>query len=130
MRAILAGTIIWMIAVLFYSVSYYVPILEDADTQANLVLFIAVMPLVWAGCFYYYKKDRKTHGYLVGQTMLLTAVALDALITVPLFVIPNGGSHYSFFTSAGFWMIALEFLIVAVIYWYACVYPQIINTKQ
>lgn len=130
MRAILLGIAIWIIAVLFYSNSYYLPILADADTQANIILFVAVMPLVWFGCFYYYKKDRKTHGYLVGQTMLLTGVALDALITVPLFVIPNGGSHYSFFTSAGFWIIAFEFLSVAILYWYVRVYPQKIKSKQ
>ncbi len=130
MRAILLGIVIWIIAVLFYSVSYYLPLLEDADAQANVVLFVAVMPLVWFGCSYYYKKERKTHGYLVGQTMLLTAVALDALITVPLFVIPNGGSHYSFFTSLGFWIIAFEFLSVAILYWYSQVYPQKIKSKQ
>lgn len=129
-RAILLGIVIWIIAVLFYSISYYVPILEDADTQANIVLFVTVIPLVWLGCYFYYKKDNKTHGFKVGQTMLLTSVALDALITVPLFLIPNGGSHYSFFTSLGFWIIAFEFLIVAILYWYARIYSQKILSKQ
>lgn len=129
-RAILVGIAIWIIAVLFYSLSYYVPILEDTDTQANVVLFIVVMPLVWIGSYYYYKKDNKTHGFKVGQTMLLTSVALDAIITVPFFIIPQGGSHYSFFTSLGFWIIAFEFLLVAILYWYARVYPHNITLKQ
>lgn len=129
-RAIVLGVGIWMIAILFYSVSYYVPILENADSQANIVLFIVVMPLVWFGCSFYYKKDHKTHGLKVGQAMLLTAVTLDALITVPLFVIPNGGSHYSFFTSLGFWVIAFEFLAVASLYWYAHVYSKNSILKQ
>lgn len=128
-RAILLGIAIWTVAVLFYSISYYVPILENADNQAEVVLFVAVMPLVWFGCFYYYKKDNETHGLKVGQTMLLTSVALDALITVPFIIIPNGGSHYSFFTSLGFWIIAFEFLLVAVLYWYARVYPKKIQLK-
>ena len=123
-RAILVGIAIWIIGILFYSISYSVSILENAETQANVVLFIVVMPLVWIGCLFYYKKDNKTHGLKVGQTLLLTAVALDALITVPFFVIPNGGSHYSFFTSLGFWIIAFEFLAVAALYWYAQVYPK------
>jgi len=126
---ILLGIAIWIIAVLFYSISYYVPLLENADTQANVVLFIIVIPLVWVGCFYYYKKDNKTHGYRVGQTMLLTSIALDVLITVPLFVIPNGGNHYNFFTSLGFWIIAFEFLLVAVLYWYTQIYPQKMQSK-
>jgi RsiW-degrading membrane proteinase PrsW (M82 family) len=129
-RAIVLGIAIWSIGILLYSTSYYVPILENVETQANLVLFIAVIPLVWLGCTFYYKKDNQTHGYLVGQTMLLTAVALDALITVPFYVIPKGGSHYSFFTSLGFWVIAFEFLLVAVSYWYACVFPQRKPSKQ
>tara|TARA_R110000782_G_scaffold73982_6_gene147945 strand:- start:665 stop:1063 length:399 start_codon:yes stop_codon:yes gene_type:complete len=128
-RAILLGIAIWMISILFYSISYTIPLLEDPDNQANVVLFIVVMPLVWFASSFYYKKDNKTHGFKVGQTMLLTAVALDAIITVPLFVIPNGGSHYTFFTSAGFWIIAFEFLLVASLYWYARVYTQRIILK-
>lgn len=129
-RAILLGIAIWIIGILFYSISYYVPILENAETQANLVLFVVVMPLVWLACSFYYKKASTTHGYLVGQTMLLTAVALDALITVPFFIIPNGGSHYGFFTDLGFWIIALEFLATATLYWYVRVYPRKIISKQ
>lgn len=123
-RAIFIGIVIWIIAILFYLTSYYVPILKDIDTQSNIVLFIVVMPLVWFGASYYYKIDSKTHGFKVGQAMLLTAVALDALITVPLFVIPNGGNHFDFFTSLSFWIIAFEFLIVATLYWYIRVYPN------
>jgi len=129
-RAILLGIAIWIIAILFYSISYAILILENPDTQANIILFTVVMPLVWFACHFYYKRDNKTHGVKVGQTLLLTAVALDALITVPLFVIPNGGSHYSFFTSAGFWIIAFEFLIVASLYYYVRVYPKHSVIKQ
>jgi len=129
-RAIAIGITIWIIAILFYLTSYYVPILENTENQANVIVFVVVLPLVWLGCSYYYKNDSKTHGFIVGQTMLLTAVALDALITVPVFVIPNGGSYYSFFTSFGFWIIAFEFLAVATLYWYARVYPHKIQLKQ
>lgn len=123
-RALFIGIAIWIIAILFYSISYYAPVLENAETQANLVLFVTVMPLVWYGCSFYYRKEKDTHGYWVGLTMLLTAAVLDALVTVPFFVIPNGGSHFGFFTSFGFWIIAAEFLLVAVLYWYARVYPK------
>jgi Kef-type K+ transport system membrane component KefB len=129
-RAVLAGIAIWFLAVLLYSISYYVPLLEDPNAQADIVLFIAVMPLVWFACAYYYKKDNSTHGYKVGQTMLLTGVALDTLITVPFFMIPKGINHFDFFTSLGFWIIAFEFLIVAVLYWYARVVPKTMASKQ
>lgn len=124
-RAILIGIAIWIIGVLFYSISFSVLILEDAENQANMVLFVVVIPLVWLGSSFYYKNGDKTHGFKVGQTMLLTSVALDAIITVPFFMAPNGGNHYSFFTSLGFWIIAFEFLVIATLYWYACVYSNI-----
>ena len=129
-RAIISGIAIWFIGILFYLISHYVPLLENPETQANIVLFVTIIPLVWLACSYYYKNDSTTHGYIVGQTMLLTAVVLDALITVPLFVIPRGGSHYSFFTSVGFWIIALEFLIVASLYYYIRVFPRKIKTTN
>ncbi|MFI1773729.1 DUF5367 family protein [Thalassobellus citreus] len=129
-RAILTGFILWTIAFLLYSISYAIPLLENADTQVNVVLFITIMPLVWFTSAFYYKKDRNTHGLKIGQTILITAAALDALITVPLFVIPNGGSHYSFFTALDFWIIAFEILIVAALYFYARVYPKLRNIKS
>jgi hypothetical protein len=118
LRAIGIGIIIWIIGVSVFTLSSYIFLLEDAEQQANMLLFIAVMPLVWFGTKQYYKKDTNTHGYWIGQTFFLTATALDALITVPFFVIPNGGSHYQFFTDLGFWLIGFEFIIIAVLYWY------------
>lgn len=123
-RAIAIGASIWVLGVSLYSLSYVVPILENVEQQANMVLFVAVMPLVWFGCGIYYRKDSTTHGYIVGQTLLLTAAALDALITVPVLIIPNGGSYYEFFTDMGFWVIAFGFIATAVLYWYAKVYPR------
>ena len=129
-RAILLGIAIWVIAILFYSATYFLAPPDIADILANIILFVVVMPLVWTASSFYYKKDHKTHGYLVGQTMLLTAVALDALITVPFLVIPQGGSHFDFFTSIGFWIIAVEFLVVAALYWYIRVAPRKINYSK
>ena len=129
-RAIVLGMGIWSIGVLLYWFSHFIPLTDDVETQANVVLFMAIMPLVWFGCDIYYRKEHKTHGYWVGQTMLLTAVVLDALITVPLFVIPSGGTYFTFFTALGFWLIVIEFLAVAVLYWYIRVYPHSIKIEE
>jgi len=118
LRAIGIGIIIWIIGVSVFTLSSYISILEDAEQQANILLFIAVMPLAWFGTKQYYKKDSNTHGYWVGQTFFLTATVLDALITVPVFIIPNGGSYYQFFTDLGFWLIGFEFISITVLYWY------------
>ena len=117
LRAVRAGTFIWIAGVSLYSLSFYVPLLEDVEQQSNMLLFLVVMPLVWFGAKLYYKGDNDTHGFWLGLVFFLTSAALDALITVPLLIIPNGGTHYSFFTDIGFWIIGLEFIATAVLYW-------------
>ncbi|MGB5236588.1 MAG: DUF5367 family protein [Flavobacteriaceae bacterium] len=129
-RAIMIGAGVWFFAVAFYTLSYQFPILENRDEQANLVLLTVVLPLVWLGSHIYYKKDTTTHGIKIGQVLLLTAAFLDAVITVPLFIIPNGGSHSSFFLDPGFWIIAFEMIATAVLYYYITIYPKIKSLKQ
>lgn len=129
-RAILTGIGIWIAAILFYSIASYLPFTKTIEHLPNLVLFVVIAPLVWLGCSYYYKSNFKTHGYKVGQTMLLTAVALDAMITVPLLIIPNGGSYYSFFTDIGFWVIAFEFIAIALLYYYSNIHPHVTTSTH
>lgn len=128
LRAIGIGIIIWIIGVSIYNISFFIPILENPVQQANTALFIAVVPLVWLGALQYYKKDNHTQGYWIGLTFFLIAGTLDALITVPLFIIPNGGSHHEFFTDPGFWLIGVEFIAIATLYWYAKVHTKFPNS--
>ncbi len=129
-RAIAIGIAIWGLGVASYSASFFVPIMENAEQQANIVLFLAVMPLVWLGSRFYYKKDASTHGHKVGLMFLMTAAALDALITVPLLIIPAGGSYVEFFTAIGFWIIAFEFILVTLLYWVLKVQPSTLSNQN
>ncbi|UJH66441.1 DUF5367 family protein [Allomuricauda sp. SCSIO 65647] len=117
-RAIWVGVLIWFLGVLSFSISFYIPVMENTEQQANLILFIAIVPIVWLGSSLYYGKGIDTHGLKTGITFFFIAAALDALITVPMLVIPYGGSHYEFFTDIGFWLIGLEFVSTTVLYWY------------
>ena len=129
-RAVLIGAGIWFFAVIFYTLSYFFPYMDNPEQQANIVLFAAVMPLVWLGSFFYYKKENSSHGFKIGQVFLITATILDALITVPLFIIPQGGSHFAFFTDPGFWIIAFEMVATAVLYYYIRIFPKTQSLKQ
>ncbi|MEM9077544.1 MAG: DUF5367 family protein [Bacteroidota bacterium] len=117
LRTIGIGTLIWLLGVTLYTLSFFVPIMENVESQANLVLFIGVMPLVWMGCQLYYRNNREAHGLLLGITFFGISAILDALITVPYLVVPNGGSYQSFFMDINFWLIGLEFILVSVLYW-------------
>ncbi len=128
-RVILIGVAIWILGVSFYTVSFYLPLMEDAEMQANLVLFLTVIPLVWFGSAIYYRGNTTTPGYMVGQAFLLISAALDALITVPFFMLPNGIDHFTFFTSFGFWLVAFEFIAIAALYYYIKVHSRIIKFK-
>ena len=91
--------------------------MEDPDLQANIVLMVAIIPAAYIGAHFYYKRGHKTHGVLLGGIMFLGAILLDAIITVPVFIIPNGGNHISFFTDLGFWFIGFEYVGIITAYW-------------
>jgi hypothetical protein len=110
------GIVIWIIGVSLFTLSFYIPVLEDPEQQANAVLFISVPLLAWFGARQYFKNGLNTQGYRVGLAFFLVSMTLDALITVPYLIIPNGGSYYQFYTDIGFWLIGLEFLLVAMLY--------------
>lgn len=78
---------------------------------------IAIAPATLPGTHLYYQRDHLTNSFVLGGTMFTGAMVLDAIITVPLFIIPNGGNHISFFTYPGFWLIGIGYATVVAIYW-------------
>ena len=91
--------------------------MSNPEAQANLVLGIAIIPAAMLGARFYYRRKYETNGFILGAFMFLVAMVLDAMITVPLFIIPNGGNHIDFFTDPGFWVIGLEYILSVVVYW-------------
>lgn len=116
-RAVFIGLIIWILGVSIFLLSYFMPIMDDLDFQANLILSLAVIPLVWMGSWFYYTKDATTHGLMVGTILFLTSALMDALVTVPYMMVPFGETHYSFFSAPGFWLIAVEFVLTTLLFW-------------
>nr|WP_299388013.1 DUF5367 family protein [Allomuricauda sp.] len=121
---------IWMLGVSAFTLIYEFPLMENRSEQANIGLALVVPILVWGGAWFYYRKGSLTHGLKLGLVMLLVSATLDALITVPLLILPSGGSYSSFFGSLDFWLIALEFVGVALLYWYFRVHNQIKRKTQ
>lgn len=115
-RAIWAAVLVYLIGISVFVGSYYWPILPDPDLQANWALSLALIPAAIFGAFVYYRNGDRTNGWVLGIAMFLVAMVLDATITVPLFIIPNGGDHITFFTDPGFWLIAVEYVTVVAAY--------------
>lgn len=116
LKAILFGAMIWMGGVSIYAISYFMPLIENIELQANISLAIGLIPIAWFAARFYFKKESLDHSIKAAISMLLTAILLDVLITVPFLIIPYGGSYLSFFTGFSFWLIATEYLLVILIY--------------
>jgi len=116
-HAAISSIIVYILGILAFVGSYFIPIMNDTELQANLVLAIAIIPAAYLGAHIYYKKRHSTHGFVLGIAMFSAAIILDAAITVPLFIIPTGGSHLSFFGDPGFWLIGLEYILAVMAYW-------------
>ncbi|MGY3795113.1 DUF5367 family protein [uncultured Aquimarina sp.] len=128
-RLVTIGIGIWILAVCAFTFSYEFQILHNPEQQANMVLSLSILPLVWLGSSIYYKNGVTTNGYIVGVVFFLIAAFLDTLITVPLFIMPNGGNYYTFFTDFSFWIIAIELVGVAMLFYYLKVYPKVKTIK-
>ncbi len=123
-RAITTAILIWILGVGIFISSFSVPLMQDLEFQANLTLALAMIPLAWFGAKFYYKKDQSLHGIKLGTIMVSIAILLDALITVPFLMIPQGGSYQEFFGSLSFWIIVLEYFSVVTIYWVVNIRPS------
>lgn len=116
-HAALSSLVVYILGIFAYVGSFFIPIMNDSELQANLVLMIAIIPAAYLGAHIYYRKRHDTSGFVLGFAMFLGAMILDAIITVPIFIIPNGGSHLSFFGDPGFWLIGVEYMGVVAAYW-------------
>lgn len=112
----LAGLIVYVIGIIFFLGSYYLPLLEDAELQSNITIAIVIIPASIFGARFYYRKVSNTNGLLLGTTMFAIAAILDAVITVPIFFMPIGGTHYEFFVNPWFWFVAFEYVITVSVY--------------
>lgn len=117
-RTIGFGILIWIVGVTLYTLSFYIPLLEDADQQANIWLSIVILPVVWFASKLYYRNEVTTHGFWTGLVFFITSALLDALITVPFLILPYGGTYFDFYIDFAFWGIGIEFVTTVTLYWY------------
>lgn len=116
-HVIISCLVIYGLGIVSFVGSYFVPIMKDPDLQANLVLMAALIPAAYTGAYLYYRRGNTTHGVVLGSVLFLSAIVLDAIITVPVFIIPNGGNHLTFFGDPGFWLIGVEYVVIVAAYW-------------
>ena len=110
-RAILTAIMVWIVGVTAFLLSYSFPFLSNPAMQANITLVLAIIPSVCFGTYVFYKKG-KTSPSNLALIFMSTAAILDLLVTVPIFIIPAGGSYTEFFTDPMFYIIMVEFYCI------------------
>ena len=88
---------------------------SNPDLVANTVLFCAVPLVATVGARFYYQ-HAAAKGVVLGLFMFTVAGSLDAVITVPLLIMPAGGSYRSFYGDPGFWIIGIEYVAAVALY--------------
>lgn len=117
-RAILSGALVWLLIFITFGILAYIPEIKDSMNQQALIVGILIIPYAVVGARFYYKNNKKDSGVILGIIMVSTALILDALITVPFFTIPNGGSYVSFYSYTLLWLLVFINLITVYFYWY------------
>jgi hypothetical protein len=123
-RAILTGALVWIFILIAFICLGYVPILKDSLNLQALIVGILIIPFALFGASIYYKNGNKDNGAVLGVKMVVTALLLDALITVPFVEIPNGGSYHSFYTYPLLWLLVAINIATVYFYWKIKMKPQ------
>lgn len=118
-RMTLSAVLVWMAIVAIFGVLSQTPGIMDSPMQQNLLVGVLLIPFAVLGAAYYYKgDDRSTNGLVIGSAMASIALTLDAIITVPLIMIPQYGvTHSAFFSDPFLWLIIFEYVAVVSLYW-------------
>jgi len=109
--SIICAVLVWILGVSFYLFSFYVPIIENSDLQSNITLALGIIPSACLGTYLFYKNSY-TKPAILALSFVIVVTLLDALITVPVFIIPNGGNYSTFFGDPMFYTIAVELYFI------------------
>ena len=116
-KILLPGIFVWLCVSLSFYVFEQFPVLKNNFNIQAIIILIMIVLYSSSGAYFYYKNSPKTNGLTLGIVMSLTALILDALITVPYVEIPNGRSYQSFFSSPFLWLLTSINTITVYSFW-------------
>jgi hypothetical protein len=114
LRAIGIGVLFWLI--IFIEISITMIGLKFSNTLVYIIHYIVMIPLGIFIAWLYYKSKDKINGFLLGLFIVITGIVLDLMITVPLFIIPSGGTYISYFSEIFLIIGFIEAVIIIGIY--------------
>lgn len=120
-KAILYGALIWVIMFVLWSIMMFAPGIKDMQVLQYIVGYVVLIVAVFLLAKKYYKSKSKANGFLLGLIFAVVGIILDAIVTVPLFIMPEGMGYADFFLNI--WMIVGYALMILV----AGLYDQLRN---
>jgi len=116
LRALGFGALLWVFLFFEVSVLMFGLKLEQGSTNFLIIHYIAVTLLLGIASLLYFRgkgiRAGFCEGVIAGFLFLIAGLVLDSIITIPLFILPAGGSYGAFFLTS--WMLLgyLETLVV------------------
>lgn len=116
-RAVLAGAFVWLCVLITFAVLDTIAVVKGSPVILATIAILLMVPFAAFGVSIYYKRGNKANGLLVGLIMALTALVLDALLTVPFIEIPHGNTYEAFFTHPLLWSLVAVNITTVYMYW-------------
>ncbi len=117
LRAVFSGSVVWILISITFMILTFIPVIKESLNQQALVVAILIVPYSLFGAYLYYKDGNKHNGLLLGIIMVVVALLLDALITVPFIEIPSGGSYISFYFYPVLWVFVGINIATVYLFW-------------
>lgn len=114
LKPVIFGIILWILIVMLVSIQTFIFPIQDAGIWSPLPLtihFISVILAVLIMSFWYYRSGEKPNGFLLGFIWLVIDLILESAITIPMFVLPSGQTHLSYFFR---WDLLIDFAIIVI----------------
>ena len=112
-NAIIAGLSLWILGVTIYTAGLSLGL---SGFQAESILAFATIPITWLISELYYRKSHTLAGHWFGLFLFGVAIVLDAIITVQVFILPEGGTYAEFFGAPMFWFIGMLIICTPIVY--------------
>jgi hypothetical protein len=115
-RAVLLGILLWVI--IFFEVSILMFGFKLNAPQTSYYVLHGVLITIFyvlVSLYYFSGKVKRgvSEGIVLSIVLIIVELVLDSIITIPLFIIPNGGSYSSFLLSKEMLLSYLWFFIIA-----------------
>lgn len=113
-RAALFGALLWVLIFFEVSILMFGFKLQTGTTYYIIhYILLAILTIICAALYFKAKVEKGfAPSFLASIIFLITGIILDSIITIPLFIIPGGGSYSSFFLNTYMLLGFLETLIL------------------